>query len=248
MTGFIGFPAIDLRGGRVVRLKEGDPARQTAYMDDPAAAAKRWLAGGARWLHVVNLDGAFGEGDGRNQEALAAILRAAGEMGGKVQFGGGMRSAGAAEKALGLGVDRVILGTMAVEHPETVAELVAAWGAERVGASLDARDGLVQVRGWQQGTGVSVTEAAQGLKRSGLEWLVYTDIARDGLQSGINLEATVALARTSGLRIIASGGVRDIGDIRAARDAGLAGIIAGRALYEGTLGIEEFMREAGEPC
>jgi phosphoribosylformimino-5-aminoimidazole carboxamide ribotide isomerase len=243
MSEFIPFPAIDLRHGQVVRLKEGDPERQTAYSSDPAAAAERWLAAGAMWLHVVNLDGAFDESQAANREALAAILRAAGKYGAQVQFGGGLRTMDGVAQAFDLGVGRAILGTLAVEQPHVLAELVARWGKERVGVSLDARGGLVQVRGWKEGTNVLANDAAKELKQSGLEWLVFTDIARDGLQSGINLTATVDLARSSGLKVIASGGVRGREDVRAARKAGLAGIIAGRALYEGALGIKEFLSD-----
>lgn len=242
MNEFIGFPAIDLRGGQVVRLSEGDPERQTAYSSDPGATAERWLSAGARWVHVVNLDGAFGESDAANREALFTILRVAKKYQAKVQFGGGIRSGAAARQALEMGVGRVILGTLAVEQVEVVAELTKAWGSERVGASLDARGGLVQVRGWQEATDLRVLDAAKRLKENGLEWLVFTDIARDGLQSGINLTATVELAQVSGLRVIASGGVRGSEDVRAAREAGLAGIIAGRALYEGCLDIAALVR------
>ena len=238
---FIVFPAIDLRHGQVVRLKEGDPNRQTAYSSDPSAAAERWLAAGASWLHVVNLDGAFDQADSANKAALAAILAVAAGKSARVQFGGGLRSLLAVEQALAVGVERVMLGTLAVEQPDLLAEAVARWGAERVGASLDARDGLVQVRGWQQASAVTARDAALRLKESGLEYLVFTDIARDGLQTGLNLNATVALAQASGLKVIASGGVRGPEDIHAARAAGLAGAIAGRALYEGTLRLEDVL-------
>jgi phosphoribosylformimino-5-aminoimidazole carboxamide ribotide isomerase len=238
---FCVYPAIDLRQGQVVRLKEGDPNRQTAYSNDPAATAERWLSAGAGWLHVVNLDGAFEQADGSNRAALQAILQVAARMGAKVQFGGGLRSLEGVERVLELGVSRAILGTLAVEQPEVLAAALARWGSERVGASLDARDGMVQVRGWQQATPLSALDAAKALKSAGLAYLVFTDIARDGLQSGLNMAATVQLAQTSGLQVIASGGVRDAEDIRAARQAGLAGAIIGRALYEGTIRLEEVL-------
>ncbi len=238
---FVVYPAIDLREGQVVRLKEGDPNRQTAYSSNPASAAERWLAAGATWLHVVNLDGAFDQADSANRSALAAILAVAARRGAKVQFGGGLRSLQAVEQALATGVERAVLGTLAVEQPELLAEAVSQWGADRVGASLDAREGMVQVRGWQKASAVSARDAALRLKSAGLEFLVFTDIARDGLQTGLNLAATIALARDSGLRVIASGGVRGPEDIRAARAAGLSGAIAGRALYEGTLRLEDVL-------
>jgi phosphoribosylformimino-5-aminoimidazole carboxamide ribotide isomerase len=238
-TSFIVFPAIDLRSGQVVRLKEGDPARQTAYSPDPAAVARRWIDAGARWLHVVNLDGAFDQPDAANARALADILQVAQPAGIPVQFGGGLRSSDSIERALTLGVTRVMLGTLAVEQPVVLAEALHRWGAERVGASLDARDGRVQVRGWQSDTPLLAADATDRLRAAGMEWLVFTDIARDGLQTGLNLSATVALARSSGLRVIASGGVSRLEDVQAAKHAGLAGAIVGRALYEGSVEPEE---------
>ena len=137
------YPAIDLRGGKVVRLKEGDPARMTSYSDDPAETAKRWIDAGSTWLHVVNLDGAFGESDNANRNALEAILK----LGARVQFGGGMRSLESIEAALSLGVSRVILGTIAIEQPNIVRDALTRFGAERIAAGIDARDGLVRTRG-----------------------------------------------------------------------------------------------------
>jgi phosphoribosylformimino-5-aminoimidazole carboxamide ribotide isomerase len=239
--GFVVFPAIDLRRGQVVRLKEGDPNRQTSYSNDPAATAQRWVAAGAAWLHVVNLDGAFDQGDLENRAALSAILAVAAEQGVRVQFGGGLRSLQAVEQVLTGGVERAVLGTLAVEQPQLLEEALARWGSQHVGASLDAREGMVQVRGWQQASAVTALEAAARLKAAGLEYLVYTDIARDGLQTGLNLAGTVDLARQSGLKVIASGGVAGAEDVRAARSAGLAGVIAGRALYEGTLRLEDVL-------
>lgn len=232
---FTVFPAIDLRGGQVVRLKEGDPNRQTNYSTDPAAAARRWIAAGARWLHVVNLDGAFGEMDGANQTALRAVLKEANQAGVPVQFGGGLRSTEAIARALDAGVTRVVLGTIIIEQPEVLTDALRRWGAERVAAGLDARDGRVQVRGWQAETPLLALDAAQALKEAGLVWLVFTDIARDGLQTGLNLEATAQLAQASGLKVIASGGVSRVEDVARARSMGLAGAVVGRALYEGTV-------------
>jgi phosphoribosylformimino-5-aminoimidazole carboxamide ribotide isomerase len=231
-TPFIVYPAIDLRGGSVVRLQEGDPNRQTVYGADPAEAARRWIAHGARWLHVVNLDGAFGEAGGANLRALQDILRAAAPAGVPVQFGGGLRSAESIQAALELGVARVVLGTAVIEQPALLADALRRWGAERVAAGLDARDGLVQVRGWQSATPVEAAALARSLAQGGLSWLIFTDIARDGLQSGLNLAATAALAEGAGLNVIASGGGRGMQDARQAKAAGLAGVIVGRALYE----------------
>jgi phosphoribosylformimino-5-aminoimidazole carboxamide ribotide isomerase len=234
-SSFTVFPAIDLRGGQVVRLKEGDPYRQTNYAPDPAGAARRWIAAGARWLHVVNLDGAFGETSGANQQALCAILDEAGPAGVAVQFGGGLRSHQAIQSALDLGVQRVVLGTIIVEQPEVMEMALARWGCERIAAGLDTRDGLVQVRGWQSATALRAVDLAISLKQGGLKWLVFTDIARDGLQTGLNLPVTVALYRQSRLSVVASGGVSCLEDVRQAKEAGLSGAIVGRALYESSI-------------
>lgn len=234
-TSFHVFPAIDLRGGQVVRLKEGDPNRQTNYSVDPAATARRWIELGARRLHVVNLDGAFDQPDRANRAAVAAVLAEAQTASIPVQFGGGLRSAEAVARALDLGVERVMIGTLAVEQPQVFADLLAKWGSDRIGASLDAREGMVQVRGWQSGTLLPAVDLARTLADSGLRWLVFTDIARDGLQTGLNLPATAALAASTGLNIIASGGVSRFEDVQGAKAAGLAGCIVGRALYEGSI-------------
>jgi phosphoribosylformimino-5-aminoimidazole carboxamide ribotide isomerase len=239
MTPFIVFPAIDLRHGRVVRLQEGNPARQTNYDPDPVQAARRWLNQGAKYLHIVNLDGAFGEQSEANRNALIAMTQTAQEFSAQVQFGGGLRSLDVIDDALCLGVSRVVLGTVAVEHPELVQAALARWGAVRIAAGLDARDGMVQVRGWQQASGVPVHELAQKMANIGLRWLVYTDITRDGLQTGLNVHATVELARQTGLAVIASGGVSGWEDIENACSAGLPGVIVGKALYENKFEADE---------
>ncbi len=233
MSAFQVFPAIDLRHGQVVRLQEGDPTRQTGYDADPAAAARRWLAAGARWLHVVNLDGAFGEAGAANHAALTAILRVAGEYQASVQFGGGLRTLQALEQAFNLGITRAVLGTAVVEQPELLVQALQRWGAEKIAAGLDARGGWVQVRGWQQTTALPAQDLAQNLAGQGLRWMIFTDISRDGLQTGLNLSATTQLAQTSGLQVIASGGVGGWADVQAACQAGLPGVIVGKALYEG---------------
>lgn len=232
---FTVFPAIDLRGGQVVRLEEGDPNRQTHYSPNPASTAQRWIDAGTCWLHVVNLDGAFDQPDLKNRQALEAILAVANPAGVKVQFGGGLRSLAAIESVLQAGVDRAVIGTLAVEQPDGLSEALRRWGSERIAVSLDARDGRVQVRGWQGATAQMATDLASALREQGLRWLVFTDIARDGLQTGLNLPATVALAQSSRLQVIASGGVSVLDDVAQARSSGLAGAIVGRALYEGVI-------------
>lgn len=236
---FTVYPAIDLRAGQVVRLREGDPGRMTVYGDDPARTARRWLADGARWLHVVNLDGAFGDQDNANRAALESILQAAEEFGARIQFGGGIRSKGTVEGVLALGVHRAILGTAAVEQPEIISEAVREHGAERIAVAIDARDGLVRVRGWMDDSGISATDLALRMRTLGLRTVIFTDVSRDGLGSGLNISSTRELAWLSGLDVIASGGVHTIEDVRAAKEANLAGAIVGRALYEGTIVLKE---------
>ena len=236
------YPAIDLRGGKVVRLKEGDPARMTSYSDDAGEMARRWLGAGAKWLHVVNLDGAFGEGDSANQAALLSILKAAREVEASVQFGGGMRSLDAIQKALSLGVTRAILGTIAVEQPDVVREALSRFGAEHVAVGIDARDGLVRTRGWVDNSGIPALDLALQMRGFGLRTVIFTDVSRDGLGSGLNIPSTRELAESSRLDVIASGGVHTIDDVQAARDAGLAGCIIGRALYDGTVELEKALQ------
>jgi phosphoribosylformimino-5-aminoimidazole carboxamide ribotide isomerase len=239
MKPFTIYPAIDLRAGRVVRLKEGDPTRQTTYSSDPARTARNWLEAGARWLHVVNLDGAFEENDTQNHAALHAILDTAKGFDARVQFGGGIRSIKSVERALDLDVSRVVLGTIAIEQPQVVADAIETFGPERIAVGIDARDGFVRVRGWQSDSGIPAADLALQMRDTGVRTVICTDISRDGLGSGLNIPSTRALADASGLEVIASGGVHTIDDVIAAREADLAGVIIGRALYEGTIDLKE---------
>ena len=232
------YPAIDLRGGKVVRLKEGDPARMTSYSDDPAEVARRWLGMGAEWLHVVNLDGAFGESDTVNRSALETILK----LDSQVQFGGGLRSLGAIDAALSLGISRVVLGTIAIEQPNVIVEALKKYGVERVAVGIDARDGFVSVRGWKNDSNISAKDLAHQMRTLGLRTVIFTDIHRDGLGSGLNIASTRELADVSGLDVIASGGVHAIEDVIAARNANLSGVIIGRALYEETIDLKEALK------
>ncbi|NSW51205.1 MAG: 1-(5-phosphoribosyl)-5-[(5-phosphoribosylamino)methylideneamino]imidazole-4-carboxamide isomerase [Anaerolineae bacterium] len=249
MPPFTVYPAIDLRGGKVVRLKEGDPVRLTRYSEDPAAVAKLWIDAGAQWLHVVNLDGAFRENDNENTTAITHILATAAAAGVQVQIGGGIQSAADMEQLLDLGAARVILGSAAVARPQLAAEAVRKWSADRILVSIDARDGIVRTRGWQDATALFAADFARHLAKLGITWLVYTDIARDGLLSGLNLPATQEVAQRSGLHVIASGGVAGWDDIYQAAAAGLAGVITGKALYEGRFDpVALFAYKGGQPC
>jgi phosphoribosylformimino-5-aminoimidazole carboxamide ribotide isomerase len=238
---FTVFPAIDLRAGQVVRLAQGDPARQTVYGADPRLVAERWQAAGAEWVHVVNLDGAFGEASPANTAALAAILA----IGLRVQFGGGLRDRASLSRALEAGVARAVLGTAAVEDPALVDWALGVFGSERVAVGIDAREGQVQVRGWQGATALGAEALGRRLRQQGVTWCVHTDVARDGVGTGVNVAASQELARATGLSVIASGGVAGPGDVRAVRAAGLAGVIIGRALYEGRVELADVLGEGG---
>lgn len=244
MSTFTVYPAIDLRAGAVVRLAQGDPARQTLYNDDPARIARQWLAAGARWLHVVNLDGAFGDRDARNYDALDAILKAVATVGtpdreAHVQFGGGLRSLDDLERVISLGVSRVIVGTAAIEAPELVGEAVMYFGPDRIGVGIDARDHKVRVRGWIQEAQIDPVTLGEELYRLGVRNVVHTSIARDGVGRGVDVVASQRLAAATGLRVIASGGVASLQDVQRVRAAGLGGVIIGRALYEGQIDLKE---------
>ena len=236
------FPAIDLRSGQVVRLAEGDMARATVYGDDPAAQARLFAEAGASHLHVVDLDGAFA-GESRNGAAVEAIVAA---FPGKVQVGGGIRDRAAVDRWLALGVDRVIIGTAALKDPAFV-KAAARDLPGRIVVGVDARDGLVATEGWADVSDVSVTELARRFEDAGVAALLFTDVGRDGLLKGCNVDATVALAKAVSIPVIASGGVADIGDIHALRGHvadGIEGVITGRALYDGRLDLTEALRVA----
>ncbi|MBP6806419.1 MAG: 1-(5-phosphoribosyl)-5-[(5-phosphoribosylamino)methylideneamino]imidazole-4-carboxamide isomerase [Chloroflexi bacterium] len=236
MMRFTIYPAIDLRNGRVVRLQLGDPNKQTVFSDDPAAMGRQWLAAGAEWLHVVNLDGAFDEAGAANWAALPQLTR----LGAQVQFGGGIRALADVARALEAGAARVILGTTAVENPALVAEAIAQFGAERIVVGIDARDGRVKTRGWLHDTAVTPAQLGQQMKESGVQTIIYTDISRDGVLTGVNAAATAQLAQATGLRVIASGGVAALDDITrcaALAGQGVVGVITGRAIYDGRLDL-----------
>lgn len=229
------YPAIDLKDGACVRLLRGDMDAATVFGTDPAAQAARFAAAGARWLHLVDLNGAFA-GRPVNGEAVQAILQAVDLP---VQLGGGIRDMGTIEGWLGRGVARVILGTVAVENPDLVAEAAAAFPG-RIAVGIDARGGRVATRGWAEQTGIAATDLARRFEDASVAAIIYTDIDRDGAMQGPNVAATQALARAVSIPVIASGGVSSLADLIALRDAGaIAGAISGRALYDGALDLSE---------
>jgi phosphoribosylformimino-5-aminoimidazole carboxamide ribotide isomerase len=272
------YPAIDLRRGRVVRLRQGDPDQETRYASDPLSVARRWQEAGAAWLHVVNLDGAFDEGGRENQAALEHILT----TGLQVQFGGGVRDFATLSWALDLGVSRVVIGTAAVKNPELVDDALRAFGPDQIALGIDARDGQVRTHGWTKAAPMTAVELARRWAVRGVCWVIFTDVSRDGMGSGLNLKTTMQLAQVAApsassgqapsassgqapstsqrgelvepsgqapsagarrrLHVIASGGVASLADVRQAYQAGLSGVIIGRALYEGQVALEEALR------
>ena len=227
------FPAIDLKNGQCVRLEQGDMARATVFNLDPAAQARHFAAQGFEYLHVVDLDGAFA-GKPMNAQAVESMLR---DVTMPVQLGGGIRDIKTVEAWLAKGVARVIIGTAAVRDPELVKSAARAVPG-RVAVGLDARDGKVAVEGWAETSEITVLDIAQRFEDAGVAAIIFTDIARDGLLKGLNLDATIALADRISVPVIASGGLAGIEDIKAMlapRAARLAGAIAGRALYDGRL-------------
>ncbi|WP_353980848.1 1-(5-phosphoribosyl)-5-[(5-phosphoribosylamino)methylideneamino]imidazole-4-carboxamide isomerase [Salinicola endophyticus] len=231
-------PAIDLKDGQCVRLKQGRMDDATAYGDDPVAMAARWVEAGARRLHLVDLNGAF-EGKPVNGEAVTAIARAYPDL--PIQIGGGIRSAETIEHYLAAGVSYVIIGTKAVKEPAFVGEMCRQFPGHVI-VGLDAHDGFVATDGWAEVSALKAVDLAKRFADDGVTSIVYTDIARDGMMQGVNVEATAALARDGGLPVIASGGVTDLADIRAlaeVADDGIIGAITGRAIYEGSLDVAQ---------
>lgn len=232
------YPAIDLRNGSVVRLQRGDPDRQTTFGNDPQKIAENWVQAGAEWLHVVNLDGALDEGGSANWQALPGIV----SSGAKVQYGGGLRTLKDIARALQCGVSRVVLGTVAAEDPDMVSEFVRRFGRDRIIVGIDALDGEVRTHGWKNNAQLTPELLAIQMRALGIRRIIYTDIDRDGLLGGVNIRATGQLARSTGMRVIASGGVASTDDVRSAVGLapwGVEGIIIGRALYDGRIDLAE---------
>ena len=231
-------PAIDLKDGECVRLRQGVMDDSTVFSDDPVAMARKWVAAGARRLHLVDLNGAF-DGKPINGEVVTAIAKAYPNL--PIQIGGGIRSLDTIEAYIDAGVNYLIIGTKAVKEPAFVSEACREF-PNHIIVGLDAKDGLVATDGWAEVSNVQATELAKRFEQDGVSSIVYTDIARDGMMQGVNVEATVAMALASSTPVIASGGITNMDDIKALRavsNQGICGAITGRAIYEGTLNVAE---------
>lgn len=238
MTPFTVYPAIDLKEGRVVRLAQGQRDKSKIFEVQPSEAAEKWIEQGADWLHVVNLDGAFGDALQPRLTALEEILSVSiGRA--SVQYGGGLRSMDLIREILSMGAARVIIGTAGVENPALMIEALETFGPNRIVLGIDARDGLVRVGGWEKKTSLTPIDLTNRYIEYGLQTIIYTNIKRDGMQSGVDILSTSALAAGSGLAVIASGGVGTLEDIRQVKAAGLPGVVVGKALYEKKFTLSE---------
>ena len=232
------YPAIDMKNGQCVRLRQGAFKDITIYSDAPEKVAAHWQENGASFLHLVDLDGALA-GYSVNEEV---IRRIADTVSIPIEIGGGIRSGEAVERMLGLGVRRVIIGTKAVEHPEFLRDMVRTFGEEAIVAGVDAKDGMVAVEGWEKVSSLTARDLCLTMKEYGVRHIVYTDISRDGMLSGPNVEATRKLTEETGLDIIASGGVSCMEDLKCLHEAGIRGAIIGKALYENRIDLAEAVR------
>jgi phosphoribosylformimino-5-aminoimidazole carboxamide ribotide isomerase len=231
-------PAIDLKNGSCVRLVQGRKTDVTIYDEDPVHVAKQFADAGARMIHVVDLDGAFKGGESPNRPVVKKIVAAVDVP---IEFGGGVRSADDVRHLCDAGVAQVVLGTLAVESPQLLKKLAAEF-SQKICVGIDARDGHVMTRGWESGTRISAVNLAQSVVAQGVQRIIYTDIARDGMLTGPNIEQTVAVARAANVRVTASGGVSSLDDIKRLRDAGeplLDSVIVGKALYEQKFKLED---------
>jgi phosphoribosylformimino-5-aminoimidazole carboxamide ribotide isomerase len=237
-------PAIDIRGGRCVRLIQGDYSRETVFADDPAAMAERWLSEGARAIHIVDLDGAR-DGTVTNRKAVEGILAAARGRA-MTELGGGIRDLAGIEGWLEAGLTRVIIGTAAVRQPELVSDAAARWPG-RVWVGIDARGGKVAVEGWLETTGVDALELARDMEQRGAAGIVFTDIDRDGTGQGVSVQSTARLAEALSIPVVASGGVHSLDDVARLREVaslGIEGVIVGRALYDGAVTLPALLEAA----
>ena len=232
------FPAVDIKGGQAVRLRQGKADQETVFSSDPVAMAKKWQEQGGQWLHVIDLDGAF-SGEPVNRALIQSICSSV-DM--PVQLGGGIRDLETAKAYLDAGVSRLIIGTIALTEPELFGSICKAFPG-KIGVSLDAEGGILKTKGWVEDSGLTIYDVLPRLEEQGVAFIIYTDIDRDGMQTGVNLPALTKLAKTSSVPVIAAGGVATIEDIKKlyplSVEANLEGAISGKAIYEGTLDVKE---------
>jgi len=248
MNPFTIYPAINLMDGQVIRLKQGDPTQKTIYSSEPELIARNWINAGANWLHVVDLDAAFGKQADLNQIAIKNILTLAKDNRTKIQLGGGIRSIEKIRQWLKVGVSRVVLGTIAVENPSLLKLAIQEFGGERILVGIDARDGWVHTHGWEVPQEIDAVSLAKSIKQIGVKIIIFTDISRDGIGGGVNLKSTLELSQNSKLDIIASGGIYSLQDVQAVKQAGISGVIIGRALYDGSVDSEDVFHLQEKEC
>lgn len=237
------FPAIDIRGGKCVRLLKGDFNQETVFSDRPEIMAKKWEDEGGEYLHLVDLDGALA-GKSQNLDTVEMILKTVDIP---VELGGGIRTMENIETALDMGVSRVILGSVAVKNPQLVKDACKKYGSERIVVGIDAKDGIVAVDGWGVSGNVEAKELARKIAQGGVKHIIYTDISRDGTLTGVNVQATAEIARYSGVKVVASGGVSSIEDIKLLKQYekdGIEGVIVGKSIYTGSLSLPEALKIA----
>jgi phosphoribosylformimino-5-aminoimidazole carboxamide ribotide isomerase len=238
------YPAIDMRGGKCVRLIQGDYNQETVYGDSPFAMAKSFNEAGAKWIHMVDLDGAK-DGKRVNDEF---VIQAAKELAAKVQIGGGIRTENDIVHYLENGIERVIIGSIAISNPDFAMEMLKKYGGNRIAIGLDAKDGYVATHGWLNTSEVTAVEVGKRFADAGAETFIFTDIATDGMLSGPNVEAVSLLAKETGKNVIASGGVSSLADLRLLKEKGngIEGAIVGKAIYEGRFTVAEALKEVSE--
>ena len=233
------YPAVDIKNGKCVRLKQGNFDNVTIYEQNPVKAAQNWIEQGATYLHIVDLDGAK-QGNSENEKIIADIVKLSDVP---VQTGGGVRSLEDIERKLSKGVSRVILGTIAVKQQELVQKAVQKFGADKIVVGIDAKQGKVAIAGWEEVSNISALELCFTMKKYGVKTIIYTDIAKDGMMSGVNLESTKEMIKKTGMNIIASGGISSMQDLENVKNINVSGVIVGKALYQGALHLKDIVEK-----
>lgn len=233
------YPAVDIKNGKCVRLKQGNFDNVTIYEQNPVKAAQNWIEQGATYLHIVDLDGAK-QGNSENEKIIADIVKLSDVP---VQTGGGVRSLEDIERKLSKGVSRVILGTIAVKQQELVQKAVQKFGADKIVVGIDAKQGKVAIAGWEEVSNISALELCFTMKKYGVKTIIYTDIAKDGMMSGVNLESTKEMIQKTGMNIIASGGISSMQDLENVQNINASGVIVGKALYQGALHLKDIVEK-----